>query len=79
MPFIRVKSPTTGHEFDVTPNRVDDHPEWVLVDAEPVDEARPPKYGKPAKVKTVEPSTEQAPALPTEAPRFTQRSAPSGD
>ena len=79
MPFIRVKSPTTGHEFDVTPNRVDDHPEWIVVDAEPVDEARPPKHGKPAKVKTVEEPTEPTTEPTTEAPRFTQRSAPSGD
>jgi len=78
MPFIRVKVPATGHEIDVTQSRIDMHPEWVVVDAEPVDVARPPKHGKPAKVKpTEEPAeTKQAPA---ETPRFSQRSAPSGD
>lgn len=47
MPYIRVKSDLTGHEFDVHPGRVSAHPEWTVVDPEPVSKQRPPKHGKP--------------------------------
>ena len=45
MPFIRVKSKTTGHEFDVHPDRLELHKQdWSVVDKEIVDDARPPKH-----------------------------------
>lgn len=45
MPFIRVKSKITGHEFDVHPDRLELHPEdWAVVDKKVVDEAREPKH-----------------------------------
>lgn len=82
MPYIRVKSETTGHEFDVDPGRVPSHPEWSVIDSEPVDKQRPPKYGKPKRnIKAVE-SAESAPvesSEPVDVPRFSKRSAPSGD
>lgn len=47
MPYIRVRSNDTGHEFDADPGRVSAHPEWVVVDPKPVDVQRPPTH-KPA-------------------------------
>lgn len=41
MPYIRVRSNDTGHEFDADPGRVSAHPEWVVVDPNPVDVQRP--------------------------------------
>jgi len=77
MSFIRVKSPTTGHEFDVTPEHSSVRPDWAVIDADPVEVARPPKHGHPAKAKPEPVKAEKV--LPSDGARFSQSSAPSGD
>jgi len=70
MPFIRVKSKTTGHEFDVHPDRLELHKgDWSVVDKEPVDDVRPPKYA-PAKAGVV------TPPLPVSEPIVSEPDAP---
>ena len=77
MPFIRVKSSTTGHEFDVTPEHASARDDWEVVDADPVQVARPPKHGHPVKAKAEPVKAEKV--HPSDGARFSQRSAPSGD
>jgi len=94
MPYIRVKSADTGHEIDVDPRRVASHPEWTVIDPEPVAQQRPPKHGKPKRktvtdvrlTETTEPRTHEGAPVdePEEAPqpanddRLSKRSAPTG-
>lgn len=63
MPYIRVRSNDTGHEFDVDPGRVSAHPEWVVVDPEPVDVQRPAAHSVKAE-KPADKSSEKAPKVP---------------
>jgi hypothetical protein len=77
MPYIRVKSPITGHEFDVTAEHATTRPDWHVVDATPVAVARPPKHGKPFKVNPLPPKVE--PVTVQTVPRFSQSSAPAGN
>lgn len=94
MPYIRVKSADTGHEFDVNPARVAAHPEWSVVDPEPVAKQRPPKHGKPKRRSATAESADayvtavesaEAKTEPEEAPkpanddRLSKRSAPTGN
>ena len=77
MPFIRVKSSTTGHEFDVTPEHASLRDNWTVIDANPVEVARPPKHGHPVKAKPEPVKAEKVHS--TDGARFSQSSAPSGD
>lgn len=49
MPYIRVRSNDTGHEFDADPGRVSAHPEWVVVDPALVDVQRSAVHGVKSK------------------------------
>lgn len=77
MPYIRVKSPSTGHEFDVTAEHATTRPDWDVVDGDPVSVARPPQHRKPFKVKPLPPKVEPVPTKTV--PRFSQSSAPAGN
>ena len=85
MPYIRVKSADTGHEIDVDPRRVASHPEWTVIDPEPVARQRPPKHGKPKRAVPAAPVEAPAVDEPEEAPkpanddRLSKRSAPTGN
>lgn len=59
MGFIRVKSRNTGHEFDVTPERAAQRPDWDVIDSNPVDRPRPAVHGnQPAATQPIAPAAD---------------------
>jgi hypothetical protein len=44
MPFVRVRDPQTGHEYDTPERFARSVPELEVIDPEPVEKPRPPKH-----------------------------------
>ena len=59
MGFVRVKSRNTGHEFDVTPERAAQRPDWDVIDSNPVGRPRPAGHGnQPAATQPIAPAVD---------------------